>query len=97
MMTINGLRRRGFTPEAINDFVDRVGVSRSDQHIKYDLLEYCLRVDLDTKAPRVMAVLDPIKVTLSNWPGTLCLLSSFHFLMSFVHILLFICGDDLIS
>lgn len=66
LLTINGLRRRGFSADAINDFCDRVGVSRTEQHISNDLLEQCCRLDMDKNAPRVMAVLEPLKVTLKN-------------------------------
>ena len=68
--TINGLRRRGYTSEAINNFVDTVGVTRrgNENFLSIKLLEHCIRTDLDKKAPRTLAVLDPIKVTLVNLP-----------------------------
>jgi glutaminyl-tRNA synthetase len=68
MPTIKGLRRRGYTPEAINDFCKRIGVSfaSSPALINYKLLEECLRQDLDTKAPRVMAIMNPLKVVIVN-------------------------------
>eukprot|EP00455_Lapot_gusevi_P035241 TRINITY_DN3900_c0_g2_i1.p1 TRINITY_DN3900_c0_g2~~TRINITY_DN3900_c0_g2_i1.p1 ORF type:complete len:774 (+),score=335.21 TRINITY_DN3900_c0_g2_i1:58-2379(+) len=69
LFTINGLRRRGYTPEAINNFCDLVGVSRNDNTINAELLEHCIRLDLDRRANRVMAVLDPVKITLINWPA----------------------------
>ncbi|WP_025209639.1 glutamine--tRNA ligase/YqeY domain fusion protein [Hippea sp. KM1] len=68
MPTIAGLRRRGYTPEAIRDFVDRTGVSRTDSVVDYALLEHCIREDLNKKANRVMAVLDPLKVVITNYP-----------------------------
>eukprot|EP01117_Protostelium_nocturnum_P012305 TRINITY_DN452_c0_g2_i1.p1 TRINITY_DN452_c0_g2~~TRINITY_DN452_c0_g2_i1.p1 ORF type:complete len:791 (+),score=286.40 TRINITY_DN452_c0_g2_i1:539-2911(+) len=67
MPTIRGLRRRGYTPEAINDFCNRVGVTRNENFIEYGLLEQCLREDLDVRCNRVMAVLEPLKVTLTNY------------------------------
>jgi glutaminyl-tRNA synthetase len=69
MWTIRGLRRRGYTPEAIRNFMDRVGVAkRMDSVVDFALLEHCLREDLNKRAPRVMAVLDPIKVVIDNYP-----------------------------
>jgi glutaminyl-tRNA synthetase len=67
MPTIVGLRRRGYTPEALQLFAERIGVSKSDSWIAYSTLEGCLREDLENKAHRGMAVLDPIKLVLSNW------------------------------
>ncbi len=67
MPTIVGLRRRGFTPEAIRDFCERIGVTKDYAWIDYALLEACLRDDLEARAPRAMAVLDPLKLELSNW------------------------------
>ncbi len=67
MPTIVGLRRRGYTPEAIQLFCDRIGVTKSDSWIDYSTLEGCLRETLDVCAPRAMAVLDPVKLVLSNW------------------------------
>lgn len=66
--TIKGLRRKGYTPEAINDFCKRIGVSLgvSAGTVNYKLLEECLRQDLDTKAPRVMAIMNPLKITIMN-------------------------------
>ena len=69
MPTIAGLRRRGFTPQSIADFQERVGVSRSDSTADLAFLEHCIRQDLETKAPRLMAVLDPLKVVITNWPA----------------------------
>ncbi|MCD4680414.1 MAG: glutamine--tRNA ligase/YqeY domain fusion protein [Bacteroidales bacterium] len=66
--TISGLRRRGYTPEAIRNFADRVGVAKRDNVIDVALLEHSLREDLNVKAPRVMAVLNPLKVVITNYP-----------------------------
>ena len=68
MPTLSGFRRRGYTPEAIRDFCDRIGVAKSDNLVDIALLEYCLRQDLNIRAPRVMAVLRPIKVIIDNYP-----------------------------
>ncbi len=68
MPTISGLRRRGFTPESIRLFAERVGVAKRDNIIDVALLEHCLREDLNKKAPRVNAVLNPLKLTISNYP-----------------------------
>jgi glutaminyl-tRNA synthetase len=68
MPTIAGLRRRGYTREAIRDFSRRVGVAKKENVIDIGLLEYCVREDLNRRAPRAMAVLDPIKVVLVNYP-----------------------------
>nr|MDP2191585.1 glutamine--tRNA ligase/YqeY domain fusion protein [Rhodoferax sp.] len=67
MPTIVGLRRRGYTPEAIQLFAERIGVTKSDSWIDYQTLEGCLRETLDVAAPRAMAVLDPVKLVLTNW------------------------------
>ncbi len=67
MPTIVGLRRRGYTPEAMQLFAERIGVTKSDSWIDYATLEGCLRETLDASAPRAMAVLDPIKLVLTNW------------------------------
>jgi glutaminyl-tRNA synthetase len=67
MPTIVGLRRRGYTPEAIQLFAERIGVTKSDSWIDYSTLEGCLRETLDGYAARAMAVLDPVKLVLSNW------------------------------
>ncbi|MFZ1834001.1 MAG: glutamine--tRNA ligase/YqeY domain fusion protein [Pseudomonadales bacterium] len=69
MPTISGLRRRGVRPQAIRDFVERTGVSRSDGIVDLATLEFCIRDDLDKNAPRAMCVLRPLKITLSNYPG----------------------------
>jgi glutaminyl-tRNA synthetase len=67
MPTLVGLRRRGYTPEAIQLFAERIGVTKSDSWIDYSTLEGCLRETLDSSATRAMAVLDPIKLVLTNW------------------------------
>jgi glutaminyl-tRNA synthetase len=67
MPTIVGLRRRGYTPEAIQLFAERIGVTKSDSWIDYSTLEGCLRETLDGSATRAMAVLDPVKLVLTNW------------------------------
>ncbi len=69
MPTIAGLRRRGITPQAIADFQERVGVSRADSTVDLAMLEHCIRQELETTAPRLMAVLDPIKAVITNWPA----------------------------
>ncbi len=67
MPTIVGLRRRGYTPQSLQLFAERIGVSKSDSWIDYSTLEGCLREDLENKAHRGMAVLDPVKLVLTNW------------------------------
>jgi glutaminyl-tRNA synthetase len=66
--TIAGLRRRGVTPEAIRKFCDLVGVAKTDSRVDIEKLEYCVRDDLNSRAPRVLCVLRPLKVTLTNYP-----------------------------
>jgi len=68
MPTIAGLRRRGYTPEAIRDFCDRIGLAKRDSVVEVELLEHCLREDLNRRAPRFMGVLDPVRIVLTNWP-----------------------------
>ncbi len=68
MPTISGLRRRGYTPNAIKKFIEAVGVAKRENVIDVSLLEFCIREDLNKIAPRVMAVLDPIKLTITNYP-----------------------------
>jgi len=68
MPTISGLRRRGYTPEAIRDFCERIGVAKADSVVDIALLEHCLREDLNKRAGRVMAVLQPVKVIIDNYP-----------------------------
>ena len=67
MPTIVGLRRRGYTPESIRLFAERIGVTKSDSWIDYSTLEGCLREDLDPKAGRAMAVLEPVQLVITNW------------------------------
>ncbi|MDD5389898.1 MAG: glutamine--tRNA ligase/YqeY domain fusion protein [Gallionellaceae bacterium] len=67
MPTIHGMRRRGYTPAGIREFARRIGISKSDNVIDMAVLEGCIREDLETRVPRVMAVLNPIKVVLSNY------------------------------
>ena len=71
MPTICGLRRRGYTPESIRNFADTIGVAKRDNIIDVSLLEFCIREDLNRKANRLMAVLDPLKVVIDNYPGDL--------------------------
>jgi len=66
--TLAGLRRRGYTPEAIREFCRRIGVSKTDSRVEVAMLEDCVREDLNKRSPRAMAVLDPIKVVLTNYP-----------------------------
>jgi len=68
MPTIAGLRRRGFTPEAIRDFCDRIGVAKANSTVDYGLLEHCVRDDLNKRARRVMAVQRPLKLVIENYP-----------------------------
>ncbi|MDE5832302.1 MAG: glutamine--tRNA ligase/YqeY domain fusion protein [Desulfovibrio sp.] len=68
MPTLSGLRRRGAPPEAIREFVNRVGVARADSTVDYGMLEYCIREKLNETSPRAMAVLDPVRVVIENYP-----------------------------
>ncbi len=68
MPTLAGIRRRGYTPESIRDFCERIGVTKNDTRIDMALLDNCLREDLDRRAPRAMMVLDPLKVVIENYP-----------------------------
>ena len=68
MPTISGMRRRGYTPEAIRDFCDRIGVAKRESTVDIALLEHCLREDLNRRAQRVMAVLRPIRLVIDNYP-----------------------------
>jgi glutaminyl-tRNA synthetase len=68
MPTISAIRRRGFTPESIRDFCERIGVAKSNSVVELSLFEHCLREDLNKRAPRVMAVLKPLKVVILNYP-----------------------------
>jgi len=69
MPTISGIRRRGYTPEALRDFCERIGVAKANSVVEISLLEHCIREDLNPKAPRVMAVLRPLKVIIDNFPA----------------------------
>ena len=71
MPTLAGMRRRGFTPESIRDLSDRIGVAKASSMVDFELLQFCLRDDLNLRANRAMAVLDPLKVTLENYPADL--------------------------
>ena len=68
LVTIAALRRRGYTPEALRMFVELVGVSKANSSVDYAMLEYCIREDLKLKRPRMMAVLDPVKLVIDNYP-----------------------------
>ena len=68
MPTLSGMRRRGYPPEAIRDFCERIGVSKSNSTVDFALLEHCVREDLNRTAPRVMAVIRPLKVVIENYP-----------------------------
>ncbi len=67
MPTLVGMRRRGYTPASIHDFLRRAGIAKADSVVDIGLLEHCIREDLNETAPRAMAVLDPLRVTLTNW------------------------------
>ncbi|AWI51470.1 glutaminyl-tRNA synthetase [Actinobacillus minor 202] len=69
MPTISGLRRRGYTPESIREFCRRIGVTKQDNVVEYSALESCIRDDLNTNAPRAMAVINPVKVVIENFEG----------------------------
>ena len=68
LVSIAALRRRGFTPESLKMFIELCGVSKSQSSVDYAMLEYCIREDLKLKRPRMMAVLDPIKLVIDNYP-----------------------------
>ncbi len=68
MPTLAGLRRRGYTPAAIREFADRIGITKADNTVEFEALEACIREDLDRNAPRAMAVLHPLKVVIENYP-----------------------------
>ncbi len=68
MPTIAGIRRRGYSPEAMKDFVQRVGVAKVESVVDYSLMEFCVREDLNRRAKRLMAVLDPLKIIIDNYP-----------------------------
>ncbi|NJD55429.1 MAG: glutamine--tRNA ligase/YqeY domain fusion protein [Nitrospirae bacterium] len=68
MPTISGIRRRGYTPEAVRNFCERIGVAKRDSMVDLSLLEFCIREDLNKRAPRVMAVLRPLRMVITNYP-----------------------------
>ena len=68
MPTLSGIRRRGYPPEAIRDFANRIGVAKNESTVEIELLEHCVRQDLNQRAPRVMGVLEPLKVVITNYP-----------------------------
>ncbi len=68
MPTLSGLRRRGYTPQAIRNFIERIGVAKKESLVDVALLDYCVREDLNLRAPRVMAVLRPLRVVIENYP-----------------------------
>jgi len=72
MPTICGLRRRGYTPESIRQFAERIGVAKRENTIDVGLLEFCIREDLNKRAPRVMGVINPIKLIITNYPEDKC-------------------------
>ena len=79
MPTIAGLRRRGYTPESLRDFCERIGITKSDGVVDFSLLEFCIRNHLENTAPRAMAVLNPLKVVITNVEeATLALSSARH-------------------
>ena len=78
MPTIAGLRRRGYTPESILNFCDSIGIAKANSTVDVAQLEFCIRDDLNTKVPRVMCVLDPLKVTIENYEGNEELVASYY-------------------
>ncbi|MFA5465502.1 MAG: glutamine--tRNA ligase/YqeY domain fusion protein [Candidatus Cloacimonadales bacterium] len=68
MPTIAGMRRRGYTPQSIRDFADRIGVAKANSMVDFDLLQFCVREDLNLNANRVMVVLDPLEIVIENYP-----------------------------
>jgi len=78
MPTIAGLRRRGYTKEAVLNFCDQIGIAKANSTVDVSQLEYCIRDDLNTKVPRVMCVLDPLKVTITNYEGSETLDASYY-------------------
>ncbi len=68
MPTVSGVRRRGYSPESMRDFIDRVGVAKTEGVVDYSLMEFCVREDLNKRATRLMAILDPIKLVIENYP-----------------------------
>lgn len=78
MPTISGMRRRGYTPEGIREFAKRVGVSKSENSVDMAILEGAIREDLEARAPRVMAIINPLKVTITNFSGAQAREADFH-------------------
>jgi glutaminyl-tRNA synthetase len=78
MPTISGMRRRGYTPEGIREFAKRIGVSKSDNNVDIAVMEGAIREDLELRAPRVMAVINPLKVTITNFEGAQTREADFH-------------------
>jgi glutaminyl-tRNA synthetase len=68
MSTISGMRRRGYPAAAIREFCERIGVTKADNSVEMEILDACIREELNETAPRVMAVLDPLKVVITNYP-----------------------------
>ena len=68
MATLQGMRRRGYNPEAIREFAERVGLAKRENTIEVELLEHCLRADLNKRALRRLGVLNPLKITIENYP-----------------------------
>ena len=69
MPTLAGMRRRGYPPEAIRNFCEKIGVAKSNSTVEFPLLEFCVREELNTTADRAMAVIDPLKVIITNYPA----------------------------
>lgn len=78
MPTISGLRRRGYTPESIREFCRRIGVTKQDNVVEYSALESCIRDDLNTNAPRAMAVINPLRIVIENFDGVEMLTAPNH-------------------
>ena len=78
MPTIQGMRRRGYTPQGIREFARRIGISKSDNTVDMGVLESCIREDLELRVPRVMAIINPLKVTLTNFDGAQVREADFH-------------------
>ncbi|WP_373818734.1 glutamine--tRNA ligase, partial [Glaesserella sp.] len=78
MPTISGLRRRGYTPESLREFARRIGVTKQDNVVEYSALESCIRDDLNTNAPRAMAVINPVKVIIENFEGEEIIIAPNH-------------------
>lgn len=81
MPTLSGMRRRGVPPSALRLFCERVGISKADSNIDLVVLEDCIREDMDKTCPRAFAILDPLKVTVTNWKGKLSVFVLRHLLL----------------